>query len=178
MKIITHINDEHFEIEIARDPERETMFTATIDGRPVELMVIERKPGSITLAIDGQVGFYEFHEDKGRIVEAVHDCKSFRASLRNPQQDQLEKLLEQFGAGAGGMATDTKVVAQMPGKILGINVKIGEKIGLGQVICVLEAMKMENEIPSTVEGKVKQINMKVGESVAAGDILLEIDAPR
>ncbi len=107
----------------------------------------------------------------------VYDCRTFRAQLRNQQQDQLEKLLEEFGAGMGGTASQTVVTAPMPGKILGVIVKPGDKIELGQIICVLEAMKMENEISSTVEGRVQTLHVSVGDTVSANDPLLQIEPP-
>ena len=109
MKIFTCINDECLEVELRHHPEREGWFLATLGGREVRLELIERKPGSLTLAINDQVGFYEFHQEKGRIVEVVHDNRTFRADLKNPQQEQLERLLEEFGHGHGGGGGDTKM---------------------------------------------------------------------
>jgi biotin carboxyl carrier protein len=131
----------------------------------------------MTVSIDSRVYFFEYEKEEGRIRHVIHKNRTYRTTLRNRQQEQLEVLLEQFGAGLGGAATETKLLAPMPGKILGLSVKEGEKIKLGQVALVLEAMKMENEISSNVEGKVKQIPFKVGDSVTAGDVLLEIEPP-
>ena len=177
MKIVSTINDETYEIELSVDPERERIFLARIGDREVRLELIERKPGSMTLAIDGQVGFYEFHYDKGSMQEVMYRNRSYRSHVRNPQQDQLEKLLEQFGAGVGGSSSQTIITAPMPGKILGINVKEGEKVDFGQIILILEAMKMENEIGSTVEGLIRDIRVKVGDTVSTGDVLVEIHPP-
>jgi len=175
MQVITVINDEEFVIDISVDPAREGAFIATIGGREIPLKLAERKPGNMTLSIDGRIGYYEFFKDKGRIVEAVHNCRSYSALAKNPQQDQLEKLLEEFGAGMGGTASETVLKAPMPGKILGLSVKPGENVELGQVVLVLEAMKMENEISSTIEGKVSKLHVKVGDVVNAGDPLIEVD---
>lgn len=175
MKVVACINDACIEVELRVDPLREGVFIAEIGGREVELELTERKPGSLTLAIDNQMGFYEFHYDKGRIAETVHNNRSYRALIKSPEQEQLERLLEEFGAGIGGSASETKVVAPMPGKILGLSVGPGDKLELGQVVCVLEAMKMENEIGSEVEGKVQSVRVKVGDTVAAGDVILEIE---
>jgi biotin carboxyl carrier protein len=177
MKITATINDENVEVDLTVHPTLEQAFIATIDGREVALELIERKPTSLTLSIDGHVGFYEFNHDKGRIVETVYDCRAYRTRLHNQQQDALEKLLEEFGAGMGGKASATTVLAPMPGKILSLTVKEGEKVELGQIICVLEAMKMENEISSTVEGLVRKVHVKVGDTVMANAELLQIDPP-
>ncbi|MCB1186340.1 hypothetical protein KDL29_04155 [bacterium] len=175
MKIITDINDEHFDIDIHVDTATEEGFLATVNGRQVRMRIIEHKPTSLTLSIDGHVGFYEFRKDKGRLVEVIHANRSFRSEMKNPQQDSLEKLLEAMGAGMGGGSAETNVVAPMPGKVLGVSCKVGEKVELGQIVLVLEAMKMENEIGSVCEGTVRKVNIKPGDTVAVGDVLIEVD---
>jgi biotin carboxyl carrier protein len=175
MKVIASINDAPLEVDLRVDPEHEGGFIATVGEREVYLEIIERKPTSLTLAINGQVGFYEYHHEAGRLSEVIHDCRSFKASLKNPQQEQLEKLLAEFGAGLGGTSSQAVIIAPMPGKILGVSVKLGEQLELGQVVAVLEAMKMENEITSTVEGKVRSIRVRVGDTVNVGDPLIETD---
>jgi biotin carboxyl carrier protein len=176
VKVVACINDACIEVDLRVDPHREGVFIAQIGGREVELELTERKPGSLTLATDDQMGFYEFHYDKGRISEVVHNNRSYRAQIKSPEQEQLERLLEEFGAGISGSGNETRVMAPMPGKILGLNVGAGDKLEIGQVVCVLEAMKMENEITSEIEGKVQSLKVKVGDSVAAGDVILEIEA--
>jgi biotin carboxyl carrier protein len=177
MKITANINDDNQEVELSVHPTLEQAYIAVIGGREVTLELIERKSTSLTLAIDGHVGFYEFKRDKGRISETIYDCRSYRTRMHNQQQDALEKLLEEFGAGMGGKASATIVLAPMPGKILSLTVKEGEKVELGQIICVLEAMKMENEISSTVEGTVRTVHVKVGDTVMANAELIQIDLP-
>jgi biotin carboxyl carrier protein len=175
MKVIACINDQCIEVDLRVDPSREGHFIATIDGREVQLELTERKAGSLTLAIDNQIGFYEFNYEKGHMAQVIHQNRTYRGSIKTPEQEQLERLLEEFGAGLGGNASETKVCAPMPGKILGLNVRPGDPLELGQVVCVLEAMKMENEIGSEIEGKVRTLNVKVGDTVAAGDVILEIE---
>jgi biotin carboxyl carrier protein len=67
------------------------------------------------------------------------------------------------------------VVAPMPGSILEINVKKGDNVSKGDMLIVLEAMKMENEITAVQAGTVKEIKVKVGDSVDAEDVLLVIE---
>ncbi len=73
-------------------------------------------------------------------------------------------------AGAG-----VPVKAPMPGTILDVKVKVGDTVKNGQAICVLEAMKMENEIPATQDGKVTSVLATKGASVNTGDILVTIE---
>ena len=71
---------------------------------------------------------------------------------------------------AGGEA----VKAPMPGTILDVKVKVGDTVEPGTVVCVLEAMKMENEIPAPKAGKVLQVVTSKGATVNAGDALVVI----
>lgn len=67
------------------------------------------------------------------------------------------------------------VSAPMPGKILGIKANAGQAVKKGEVILILEAMKMENEIVAPEGGTVAGINVSVGEMVEAGDVLATLN---
>lgn len=75
-------------------------------------------------------------------------------------------------ASASGNVT---VVAPMPGKILAIKVSAGQQVKKGDVVIVLEAMKMENEIVAPEDGVVASINTSVGDSVEAGATLATLN---
>lgn len=67
------------------------------------------------------------------------------------------------------------VEAPMPGTILSVNVKEGENVKAGDVLIVLEAMKMENEILAPRDGKVASIGVSIGSAVSTGDKLVVLD---
>ncbi len=69
----------------------------------------------------------------------------------------------------------TPVNAPMPGTILEIKVSAGQSVKKGDVICVLEAMKMENDIPAPCDGVVASVNVQKGASVAANDIIATLN---
>ena len=71
-------------------------------------------------------------------------------------------------AGAG------TVSAPMPGTVLDIMVKEGDVVKSGQVCVILEAMKMENELPAPCDGTVKSVNVTKGASVNTADVLVVI----
>ena len=64
------------------------------------------------------------------------------------------------------------VAAPMPGNILKVCVSVGQSVKEGDLLCVLEAMKMENEIPAPKAGTVAQVVVSKGSSVNAGDVLV------
>jgi len=71
-------------------------------------------------------------------------------------------------------AGDTPLKAPMPGMIISYAVKVGDKVATGDLICVLEAMKMQNSLPAPATGVVKAINFEPGASVAKDATILVI----
>ena len=78
-------------------------------------------------------------------------------------------------AASAGAQGGVKINAPMPGKILGIKANAGQAVKKGQVILVLEAMKMENEIVAPQDGTVASINVSVGEQVEAGAVIATLN---
>jgi biotin carboxyl carrier protein len=74
-------------------------------------------------------------------------------------------------AGAGSI----KVASPMPGKILDVKAKVGDAVKKGQVILILEAMKMENEVVAPEDGTVASIDTTTGSMVEAGDTLATLN---
>lgn len=67
------------------------------------------------------------------------------------------------------------ITAPMPGSILKVNVKAGEAVKRGQVLLVLEAMKMENEITAPADGKVSAVKVETGQCISAGETLIVLE---
>ena len=76
---------------------------------------------------------------------------------------------------AFGASGAVKVTSPMPGTILNVKVSVGQQVKKGDVICVLEAMKMENDIPAPQDGVIASINVQKGASVNAGDVLASLN---
>ena len=66
------------------------------------------------------------------------------------------------------------VVAPMPGTILKVLKASGDAVKAGEVVLILEAMKMENEITAPVDGTIASLNLTEGSTVAGGDLLFEV----
>ena len=76
---------------------------------------------------------------------------------------------------AQGSTGATSVTSPMPGTILDVKVSVGQSVKKGDVICVLEAMKMENDIPAPCDGVIASINVQKGASVSANDLLASLN---
>jgi len=70
---------------------------------------------------------------------------------------------------------DGRIKAPLSGKIIKINVKRDEKVEKDTPLCVIEAMKMQNEITSPVKGIIKEISINEGKIISKGDILFRIE---
>lgn len=76
---------------------------------------------------------------------------------------------------ATGTQGATKVNAPMPGKILSVKVKVGAAVKKGDVILILEAMKMENEVVAPADGTIASVDVNEGATVEAGDVLATLN---
>ena len=74
----------------------------------------------------------------------------------------------------GAVAAGTRVDSPLPGNVLDVKVAVGQAVKAGQVLVIIEAMKMENEVAAPCDGVVKQIVAAKGAVVATGDALLVI----
>lgn len=118
---------------------------------------------------------YEVEVDEvradGSVVEAAPVVSSVSAPAAAPVAAPAPKAeTKSANAPAGAV----KITAPMPGTILKVNVAVGETVKKGQILCILEAMKMENEIVAPSEGKVATVNVTKGASVNAGDTLVSL----
>ncbi|MFA6199470.1 MAG: biotin/lipoyl-containing protein [Bacteroidales bacterium] len=86
-----------------------------------------------------------------------------------PSTDHSKEVVKTTASGKVGT-----IKTPLPGVILEVNVKIGDRVTVGQKLVVLEAMKMENRIDSDLAGVITQINVDRGSSVLEGDVLITI----
>ena len=76
---------------------------------------------------------------------------------------------------ASGTAGAVAVKAPMPGTLIKVNVKVGDAVKKGDVLCVLEAMKMENDIMAPADGVVASVEAAQGASVATDAVLVTLN---
>ena len=103
-------------------------------------------------------------------VEAIDGVAAAAAPVAAPVAAPAAAAAPVAAAPAGG----EKVCAPMPGNILSVNVTAGQAVKKGDVLMVLEAMKMENEIMAPCDGTVASVNTSKGSSVESGTLLCVI----
>ena len=74
-------------------------------------------------------------------------------------------------AAAAGSQGSIKIEAPMPGSIIDVKVKVGDKVSTGDDIVIVEALKMENSIPAPQDGVIASINVSKGDSVSTGTVI-------
>jgi len=89
--------------------------------------------------------------------------------------DQVFKLYRGFKPSGLSGGASGELLTQMPGKVVKINVEVGQEVKKGDCVLILEAMKMENEIKTSVDGVVKTIHVKEGDALDSGVLMMEIE---
>jgi len=104
-------------------------------------------------------------------IEEIGDTKGH---IQAPQKHQEARPLESKSASAEPVS-EGAILAPMPGKIMAVRVKEGDIVSKGDILVILEAMKMENEVIAQRDGIVKEVKVKVGDSVDKGTVLMVIE---
>ena len=158
---IAKIGEKEKEIKFSKDEESGTFLIFVGDKKyKVELEKISRrKPFSVKV---NEIPFKVEIKPLERPVKAL----ATTAVLPSAETKKAVKPV---------VVTEGAVVAPMTGKIVSVKVKEGDEVKAGQVLCILEAMKMENEIAAPKSGKVKELNVSEGSSVNEGEVLAVIE---
>jgi acetyl-CoA/propionyl-CoA/long-chain acyl-CoA carboxylase, biotin carboxylase, biotin carboxyl carrier protein len=109
-----------------------------------------------------------------RLVELELDGRRYDVKLLQPEPPHAElarRRRERAGGGAHHGAAKEAVVSPMQGTVLAVEVAEGDEVRAGQVICIVEAMKMENEIRAHRQGTVGELSVAAGAQVATGQVI-------
>ncbi|TLZ71308.1 MAG: biotin/lipoyl-binding protein [Methanobacteriota archaeon] len=161
MRFRLEIDGERRDIEI--EP-RAGGFEVRVDGAryrvrarsPADTMEIRIGAKGVRVQLQGETAILD---------DGVH---RFRIS-------EVSETAPTTGRGAGGAGSLVDVRAPMPGRVVRVNVTPGAGVRRGQTLIVLEAMKMQNEIPSPGDGVVREIRVAAGETVTADAIVASIE---
>ena len=99
--------------------------------------------------------------------------RRFEVTLLEPEPPWTElarRRRERAAQGQGGAGSEA-VVSPMQGTVLKVEVTEGEQVETGRVLCVVEAMKMENEIVAHRSGTVAELTVSAGDAVASGQVI-------
>ena len=160
------------------------------DNESVQAVVIEVVDGVTSLSVDGQSAAVEMSSKADDADRALRITLLIRGSRVSGTVVRQGARFDVFVSGKGETLTlkdplasagqaeadhAGSLTAPMPGKIIAIEVKAGEKVKRGQALLVMEAMKMEHTIVAGVDGVVENIYFGVGEQVAEGAVLISLE---
>jgi biotin carboxyl carrier protein len=162
-------------------------YVTTIGDTEFTIEVIDKGH----LSLNGKIMDVDFESISGQpVYSLLLDGKSFEAYVYAAEdewqvlllgqqypvrvENEREKRLKSAGGGQLQESGEFHLKAPMPGLVVAIPVKEGQQVEKGQVLIILESMKMQNELKSPRAGKVERIKAKVGESVEQRQVLLTI----
>jgi len=153
------VNNKIFEVMLEQEPNYAKGFPIKVNGKAYN---VELKSTDKNAPISTKVNKVPFKVE----LRPVTVKPTITPATLSPVSMQALKPTQLRGEGV--------IAAPMAGRIISIRVKKGDSVKVGSVVCVLEAMKMENEIASPKNGVVEEIKVQEGKVVNEGDILLLI----
>lgn len=168
MKIQALVEDKTLNVDIIRNGDR---VTANIDGRIYDLEVSEPEPNVFLFKENGKIS--EFFVSPAASGGASTIVTSRRGEVEVTLIDP--KRLRGGGATSGSDDGLAEIKTMMPGKVVRLIAKPGERVEKGDPVLVVEAMKMQNDLKSPKAGVVKEICVDEGATVGAGDVLAIIE---
>lgn len=162
-------------------------YIATVDNKEFLVEIVDERH----ITVNGKTYQIDFESVSGQpVYSLIADGKSHESYVARGDdtwqvllrgrlypvtvEDEREKRLR---AAAGGGVAETgeyHLKAPMPGLVVAVPVKEGQDVQKGQVLLILESMKMQNELKSPRDGKVHRVKVKAGESVEQKQTLLSV----
>ncbi|NLE76078.1 MAG: biotin/lipoyl-binding protein [Chloroflexi bacterium] len=163
MKYVTKVQDREYQIEIAADGQ------ITVDGQPVavDLQPVDA-PNLYSLLLDHLSYEVYVEEEAGDIYHVLLRGQQYPVQVR----EQWTHGLDTDRLGWGPATKEMAVRSPMPGVVETIAVAVGDQVYAGDLLLVLETMKMENELRASRAGTVKAIHVQVGDAVGSDQDLL------
>jgi biotin carboxyl carrier protein len=158
------IDGKNYRLEINRADGR---WSCRLDGQDVEVDAILARPDVLSLRIGNMA--YEIKSE--RLANDSHlwvGSTRFAVEVRDPRSLRgRTRTGDDYGP--------RKITASMPGKVVRLLVREGDRVELGAGVAVVEAMKMQNEIKSPKKGTIQKIPVSEGTAVNAGDVLAIVE---
>ena len=162
-------------------------YITTLDGKEYLIEVVDEHH----VSVNGRAQEVDFESVSGQpVYSLILDGKSYESYVYETEEgwqvltrgrqynltieDEREKRLRAAAGGGVAESGEFHLKAPMPGLVVAIPVNEGDKVEKGQVILVLESMKMQNELKSPKAGTVGRIRVKQGEKVEQRQALMSV----
>lgn len=141
-------------------------YVVTVDGESHELDARDTGSGGLSLLLGAQ-SFEAGLEMRDAGYTVFLEGRAYEVSVRPAGAAELVQRVRETGP--------ARLVAPMPGKIVQVLHRIGDRVAVGDGLVVMEAMKMENELKTPREGRVKEIAVNEGQAVEMGALLALVE---
>lgn len=180
-QFISLVKGEYGKTPVAIDPEFRAQITGSAEERPYDVSSY-REPANPTLDDLGGVSLATNNEELLLLALLPTVANTF---LRNRRKEEYEVVKAAVAAAEEGKAAAKKVDdepitgevfrAPMPGHIVSVNVKKGQKVKKGELLFVYEAMKMENDVEAETDMTIKRVFVEIGEAVGTDAPIIEYE---
>ena len=163
-----HIGDRVADVSLVSKEGNKVQLT--IDGVPYEVDIVMAENGSCSILLNGKSYNTELiRKEGGKNYTVNSHYQSYNIDIIDSQAKYLR-----MRKGADEKQQD-KIVSPMPGKVVKIPVKVGDKLEAGDIVAVIEAMKMQSNYKVNCPCVVKDIMVNEGDSVASNQTILTLD---
>jgi len=152
------VNDKPVEVAFESEPSNQESFTLKVNGKKY---AVELPRNSRQAPFTAKVNSHAFK------IELKTTARQTTVVPASPTSTMIQRLTKKT-------VNQGAVTAPMSGKIIKVKVKKGDAVKVGDVLCTLEAMKMENEVTAPTNGVVEEVMVQEGKTVNTDDVLVVI----
>jgi len=146
-------------------------YLIKIQDKEYHIQILNINSNGIEFVLDNHYHSVNYIENQTAEMKIVVDGVSLTINMHT----KLDEIVYKNTGGSDTGSAQINLRSQIPGKVVSIEVTIGDKVKKGDVVCVLESMKMQVSVKSHKDGEVKNLKIKEGNSVNKNDILAEIE---
>ncbi len=140
-------------------------FSFTINGNNYDVDVLGFEENTAQIEVNGTL--YNVEVQKELKMTKTPTLVRAEPPKPSPRESRIPKTQSQ--------TSNVAIKAPLPGTIITVLVKPGDKVSMGQKLLTMEAMKMENNVLAEKAGSIRVVNVKPGQTVAQNEILVEIE---
>ncbi len=164
MKYLTTVGDKQFTIDINHKGE------VTLDGKVINVDMRQMLDTTMYSVIINGIS----HDVRMREGDGVYQAELSGEIFEVVVEDERTRRLTGLKGGPGAITGEVIIKAPMPGVVIGVLVTPGQEVQHGDIVIILESMKMQNEFKAPRSGKVHTLRVAPGDKVEQGAVMLTI----
>ena len=146
-------------------------YLIKIQDKEHRLQILNISSSGMEFVLDNHFHSVNYLENQTAEMKIVVDGIPLTINMHT----KLDEIVYRNTGGADVGSAPINLRSQIPGKVVSIEVTVGDKVKKGDIVCVLESMKMQVSVKSHKDGEIKNLKIKEGNSVNKNDILAEIE---